>query len=369
MASGSTTARAVSLLARARVSVLVVPKPHAPTRYQARMLSALRRAWAGTSSPCEQQDTSPRQLAPPVTEQPPSSACQHASSAAGDGYADDWVVALHYDELDSTQSFVEREHENFDQGKLTVVSADLQTAGRGTGGRTWAASPGESVLATFFFRFPAECPTAFVNRSAPNVTQVLAVSAASALGWATANVEEDGEGQVPEASIGLKWPNDIILNGGKVGGILARAVPFRGRLEGIIIGIGLNINTSRQDLAGIERPVWPATSLRAALGRRFDVSAVRGRLVSTFASNLRTFFSEGFLGFRDQVNQLDVLCGKPVSFRTSDTNVENCIYEGIDKDGLILLRLSGGETEAFPSGEIVPWQPGPLGSAAAGDVE
>lgn len=259
----------------------------------------------------------------------------------------DWVDHKHFDELDSTQSFVEREHETFDQSRLTAVSADFQTAGRGTGERAWQAKRADSVLVTFFFRFPSDCSNDFVNRSAPNVTKVLAIAAVQTLQWAT-------PGQ--ELEFGIKWPNDIIVSGCKVGGILARAVPFSGRLEGIIIGVGLNINTPKEVLEQIERPVWPAGSLFSASGRTetFDVASIRRRLLGTFAMQLRRFFQGGFAIFYQHVNSLDVLLGSKVRFRVHASEEFDCVFEGIQEDGLIVLRLETGEVAAFPSGEIVP---------------
>merc|ERR1712070_1316658 len=95
---------------------------------------------------------------------------------------------------------------------------------------TGHASRARSVLATFYFRFPAECADVFVNKNAPNVTKVLAVAAISALSQ-VADGQQDVDGSA--LRFGVKWPNDIIVGGRKIGGILARAVPFNGRLEGI----------------------------------------------------------------------------------------------------------------------------------------
>ncbi|CAE7034938.1 unnamed protein product [Symbiodinium natans] len=258
---------------------------------------------------------------------------------------DEWVDHRHFEEIDSTQSFIEREHEKFNQDKLTAVSADFQTAGRGTGGRSWHATKAQSVMVSFFLRFPGEQTDDFVNSNAPNVTKVLAVAAVDTLQWATDGAQ----------TFGIKWPNDVVVGGCKIGGILARAVPFRGRLDGIIVGIGLNVNTSRADLDAIARPVWPATSLWALCGRDFDVAAIRRRLVGTFAIELRRFFITGFAGLRDRVNGLDVLLGTEVWFRVHESEGPfHCVFEGIQEDGLILLRLDSGEVKAFPSGEIVP---------------
>merc|ERR1712187_1091731 len=99
----------------------------------------------------------------------------------------------------------EREHAKFDQTKLTVVSADFQTAGRGTKDRRWHGVRAQSILSTFYFRFPSECSSPFVNQNAPNVTKVLAASAVEVL-----------RRVAPGLHFGVKWPNDVVVNGHKI---------------------------------------------------------------------------------------------------------------------------------------------------------
>lgn len=267
----------------------------------------------------------------------------------------DWIVHQHFVELDSTQSFVEKEHMSFAQDKLTVVSADFQTSGRGTGARQWLASRCRSVLMTFFFRFPQTCPNDFVNRNAASVTRVLSVAAIDTLQQVTQG-HRDVDGN--PLTFGVKWPNDIVVSDRKIGGILARAVPFNGRLEGIILGIGINVNTPSCDLSEIERPVWPAISLHVATGgqQTFDVPVLRQRLALAFAAELEDFFREGFIAFRDRVNRLEVLMGKTVLFRVHETRKVEGIFEGVDETGLIQLRVDGS-IHTFPSGEIIPRSP------------
>lgn len=272
--------------------------------------------------------------------------------------ADDWVVELHFDEVDSTQNYVEREHPSFDQSRLTAVSADFQTAGRGTRDRQWEAVRGQSVLVTFFFRFPEDCSTAFCNRNAPNVTKVVSVAAVDALRRAASErLPDDVAGAL---KFGMKWPNDVVVNGRKIAGVLARAVLSpKGRLDAVVVGVGININQTQSELDLISRPVWPATSLRAIAGDpeavpAFDVAAVRGAFVRGFAREMRTFFAGGFPAFRERVNELEVHMGKPIRFRVSDNEVVDGTFAGVDEEGLIQLRLPSGAVKAYPSGEIVP---------------
>lgn len=259
-----------------------------------------------------------------------------------------WVNTLHFETIDSTQSFVEREFRNFDQRQLTVVSADFQTSGRGTRDRQWQAVPKQSVLLTCFFRFPKDCSTEFVNRNAPNVTKVMALAAVEAL-------RPEG----PDLQLGLKWPNDVMLSGCKVGGILARAEPSQTgeglRLDGIIVGIGLNINTKQPALNQIDRPVYPATSLLVATeaSEDFDVAAIRQRLIGILAQELRAFFQGGFPSIRSRVNTLEVLMGQEVRFRLHATAEVQGTFQGVDDAGNICIALPEG-VMSYPSGEIIP---------------
>jgi len=272
----------------------------------------------------------------------------------------DWVDCRHFDEIDSTQTFVENNHESFDQSKLTVVSADFQMAGRGTRERSWMATRGNSILMTFFFRFPSSCETSFVNRNAPNVTKVLALAAVRSLQSTVAESAVDsGSGSPSEVKFGIKWPNDVMAGGGKIGGILARAVPspqVGGRLDGIILGVGINVNTPSSDLSQIDRPVWPATSLRVATGdsQSYDVTVLRHRVITCFADNLLVFFTGGFAAVREEVNSLEVMLGMQVRFRIHEGNEVEGNFMGVDDDGLIVLQLPNGKQQSFPSGEIVP---------------
>lgn len=266
-----------------------------------------------------------------------------------DAVEQDWLREMHFEELDSTQGFVEREHRGFDQAKLTVVSADFQTAGRGTRDRTWEAVRAKSVLATYFFRFPAECQTAFVNSKAPIVTKVLALATIDTLQWAT--------GGQSGVEFGIKWPNDVMANGRKIAGVLASSVLSpEGRLDGIVIGVGVNINQTQAEMDAVHRPVWQASSLRAITGddREFDVAAVRRRLNMNFAKNLKLFFAEGFAAFRDRVNAAEIFMGSQVRFRVSTEEEIDGTFDGVDDEGHIVIVPASGLPRSFPAGEIIP---------------
>lgn len=222
------------------------------------------------------------------------------------------------------------------------------------------ATRGNSILMTCFFRFPSSCQTSFVNRNAPNVTKVLALATVKSLQSTLAEAAVgSSSGSHADVKFGIKWPNDVMASGGKIAGILARAVPSPqegGRLDGIIVGVGINVNTPSSDLSQIDRPVWPATSLRIATGdsQSFDVTELRQRVITSFAENLLVFFTGGFAAVRDEVNSLEVMLGRQVRFRIHESNEVEGKFMGVDDDGLIVLQLPDGKQRSFPSGEIVP---------------
>jgi BirA family transcriptional regulator, biotin operon repressor / biotin---[acetyl-CoA-carboxylase] ligase len=122
-----------------------------------------------------------------------------------------------------------------------VAVADEQTAGRGRLGREWFATPGSSLLASVVLR--PDVPTA----NLPELSLVAGRAVAQALG--------EVAGVAPE----VKWPNDVLVNGRKVAGILAEAKDGR-----VVVGIGINVSQRAEELPA--RPSYPATSLLLETG-------------------------------------------------------------------------------------------------------
>lgn len=248
--------------------------------------------------------------------------------------------------------------DDWTQGKvldnvLDWISADMQTKGRGKGDRKWQCVKGKQVLITYAFKFPESCTQEFRQRNIVNVSHILALSACQVL-------------EPLLNGIKLKWPNDIILNGKKMGGMLAEAKSSAKGFDGVIIGIGLNINQSPQELAGIDRPVWPATSMCIEAGKEFDVSAVRSNLTVAFHSNLISFFQIGFSdGIRSLLECRLILLNEKVRFNTQDHNEHVDlpstvvgIFTGMGEKGELLLQDSvAGPSKKCFAGELVPLHP------------
>jgi BirA family transcriptional regulator, biotin operon repressor / biotin---[acetyl-CoA-carboxylase] ligase len=144
-----------------------------------------------------------------------------------------------------------------------VVAADEQTAGRGRLGRPWVAAPGTSLLFSVNLRPPVE------TQRLPALTIVAGVAAADGVREAT--------GLMPE----IKLPNDLLVHGKKLAGILAEA-----REDRVVLGMGINVNVAIEDLpAGVDRK---STSLLAELGKPVD----RARLLAAILLELERQYDE-----------------------------------------------------------------------------
>jgi BirA family biotin operon repressor/biotin-[acetyl-CoA-carboxylase] ligase len=141
------------------------------------------------------------------------------------------------------------------EGAIAVT--DEQTEGRGRLGRIWQAPPGSSVLVSIVLRPPV--PT-------PNLPELSLVAGRAVVAALT---------EVADVTTEVKWPNDVLLDGRKVAGILAEAREGR-----VVLGIGVNVTQRADELP--DRPEFPATSLLLVTGRRFARSDLLLALLDHF---------------------------------------------------------------------------------------
>jgi len=152
----------------------------------------------------------------------------------------------------------------------TVVVALAQTSGRGRLGRSWYSPPGESLYLSCVLR-PPLAPEAL-----PPVTLAAGIA-----------VAEAAAGRAPRARV--QWPNDVVVDGRKLAGVLSEVTTRSGKVESAVVGIGLNVNVDRfpPDLGR------PATSLRLETGRLHALDEVRAELLDRLEIWLDDFFREG----------------------------------------------------------------------------
>ncbi|WP_040671509.1 biotin--[acetyl-CoA-carboxylase] ligase [Rhodobacter ferrooxidans] len=212
------------------------------------------------------------------------------------------------------------------------VLAGEQTAGKGRRGRPWA-SPRGNFYASLVMQ-PAEPPE-----------QVALRSFAAALALREALVGLTGLPQV----FALKWPNDVLLNGGKLAGILLESTGANGRLGNLVIGIGVNLTTA-PDPAEVEPGAVTPVSLLAETGLRITPEAFLDALAPAYARWEAVFTTYGFAPLRDEWLRHAARLGQTIRARTG-TQTRTGIFETVDATGALVLTTPEGRV-AIPAAEV-----------------
>jgi len=215
----------------------------------------------------------------------------------------------------------------------TLVITDHQTAGRGRLDRAWLAPPGTSLLFSLLFRPPLTPP------QAPRVTMAVALGVVA------------GIAQVTGLEPRLKWPNDVLVKGRKVCGLLAESGMTGERLDHVVVGVGLNVNFDPQEVPGIPST---ATSLAVALGR----PVARAPLLQAILSAIEQRYERLCAGESprdDWAARLDTL-GQHVRVVTPG-GLEEGIAEDVDLDGVLLLRRPDGSLVRILVGDVTRVRP------------
>lgn len=201
-----------------------------------------------------------------------------------------------------------------------LLAANVQSAGRGRRGRRWHSPPGHGVL--FSLALTMRRPAGKLA-GLSIVAGVAAVRALRALGAVEA---------------ALKWPNDLLVRGAKLGGILVETRAL-GPGSAAVIGVGIN-HLSADGLARrLGRGVAALDQLLRPLpARNAIISAVARELLAA----LQAFDAEGFAPFRDDWNKLHAFAGKPLRVRLADGRVLAGVAAGLADDGALQLRTRAG---------------------------
>ena len=208
----------------------------------------------------------------------------------------------------------------------TVVIAEEQTAGRGRRGRSWFASPGDSLTFSLLWRFaPGTAPA--------GLSLAVGVAVARAL-------QSAGAG-----GIALKWPNDILREGRKLGGILVELVP--GAPHAAVIGIGINLRLP----AGMPEEVRATSAALSANGEALDPNDLYGALLGELLITLEAFAALGFAAIRPEWMAHHAFQDARVSLSTDFGPPRTGICHGVDTDGALLLEVDG-RIERILSGEV-----------------
>jgi len=235
----------------------------------------------------------------------------------------------------------------------SLLVACHQTAGRGRQGRNWQASPGDSL--TFSLGWPMRLDEVPGGGSALSLAAGLAVAQALDKGLQTLPAPFRRP-----SPIGLKWPNDLWLDGRKLGGILIEASPALGLSEGqrwVVIGVGLNV----RDVAA---PSASSALLPTSPNQGTDITPITvGQIWSWLAPSLiqhvQAFATQGFAPLQDAYSQRDVLSGQQVGLWTTPGQgpadghapSQTGLCKGVSETGALLVHTDAG-CQSWTTGEV-----------------
>lgn len=183
----------------------------------------------------------------------------------------DELREIYLENIDSTNLWAKNNIETLDD--KTVVFAEAQTRGRGRLQRSWV-DLGKGNLFMSLVLKPAET----FDEHYSNLTQYMSLSLCKVL---------ENYGVKPE----IKWPNDVLIDGKKIAGILSEASVRGTTFKGLVLGIGVNLNAKEEDFAQIDKKV---TALNIETGREIDLKEFKTALVEEFFKNYETFLTQGF---------------------------------------------------------------------------
>jgi len=235
----------------------------------------------------------------------------------------------HFFKADSTNRIaLELGHAGEPEG--TLIIAEEQTAGRGRIGRTWHSERATGIYATLLLR-PKLAPV-----QAPLLTMMAGLSARTAITDATG------------LAVDVKWPNDLLVHGKKIAGILTEMHAEPSQVRFIIVGIGINVNQDKfpAEIAGV------ATSLRVASGKVQSRADILIRLLREFENDYNRFLQEGAASIVKRFEEVSSYArGKRVQV-TNGSEAFIGVTAGLAPEGLLRVKRDGGDVVTVVSGDV-----------------
>ncbi|NOX16699.1 MAG: biotin--[acetyl-CoA-carboxylase] ligase [Chlorobi bacterium] len=223
---------------------------------------------------------------------------------------------IYLDEIDSTNSFLLNKSEYNEHG--TIVLTEYQSAGKGRLDREWVSTKEENLLFSILINEDID---------AENVNLIV-LGSSLAVAQSIENLF-----QLP---VEIKWPNDILIAGKKVSGILLESSSKGNVIEKVVIGFGINVNqTSFEGQYGI-RP----TSIRLEAGHPVSRERLLSEILNNFEEVLTQIFSDSSKVLNDWKSRCKML-GERIKISDGE-NTKTGIFEDVDEMGFLLLRTQSG---------------------------
>lgn len=236
---------------------------------------------------------------------------------------------IHFKTIDSTNTYGLKNFEHLED--KTVIITDEQTNGRGRFDRIWVSENYDNIYLSFILK-PEQ------KEYITNLTQYLSVATAK-------TIESYG------VDAHIKYPNDVLVNNKKICGILCEGSLKKNVLQGIVLGIGINLNMPKEVIETIDRP---ATSLNLITSKVINKEEFLNKLLNEFFENYEKAVEKGFLYFKEEYLKRIHFLGKTIWIQQRDgAPKEEVIAQRIDSNGNLVVKTLENDEKIIYSGDVL----------------
>ncbi|MDO6763506.1 bifunctional biotin--[acetyl-CoA-carboxylase] ligase/biotin operon repressor BirA [Agarivorans sp. 1_MG-2023] len=232
------------------------------------------------------------------------------------------------EQVDSTNAWLMKNLNQLSHGQ--VVLAEFQSAGRGRRGRAWQTPYAGQLCMSLLWRLQD------------------GIEAAMGLSLAVGLAVVEALEQAGYSNLGLKWPNDIYLDGKKLGGVLIELQGHANSEVSLVVGVGVNVRVDEERAKHIDQLF---TQLENDPNQILDRSQLACLIVQSLNQMYAVFREQGFSALQERWNRYDVFKNQPVSLRFSENKVLQGLAKGVDQQGQLILDTDEGE-QVYMAGEV-----------------
>lgn len=258
----------------------------------------------------------------------PDLSAEYIKSAVNGGL---WKDVFVYELVSSTNELAMSLATKEDLRANTVIIADSQEKGKGRLGRRWISPPGRNIHMSIVFKPGLDA------RDATMLTLLAAVACAHAIR------------KISGLQVNIKWPNDLVLSGKKLGGILTEVRADIDKIDFAVIGIGINVNMGKEDFTG------EISSIAASIKEESGKYCSRNELVIEVLKQIEHFYNmlinQGKYPLLNEWKILSSTLGKSVKVVIGSEKLIG-LAEDIDDNGMLILKLDSGLRRRISSGDI-----------------
>lgn len=240
------------------------------------------------------------------------------------------VKVIQLEEVDSTNSYGKKHIDELED--KTAIITKKQTSGRGRLNRSWVDLGEENLFLSIILK-----PSETFNEIYPNLTQYLSVTLCKV-------IESYG------IQTQIKWPNDVLIDGKKIAGILSETVMQGQKLKGIVLGVGVNLNSNQEKIDAIPNKI--ATSLNIETQKAIDLKEFLNKLLTEFFEHYDEFLQSGFLQIKDDYIKRNCFLGKELKVQVFN-HMESGLAKAVNDLGELVLEDNNKREIVLTIGDII----------------